>query len=294
MILCIGDILVDMFGGEENGKMKFDGCCGGATFNLAVGAKKAGATVGFVGKVGKGVLGKYLIKQAEKAKFDYLDIQVDKERNTTVAFVVINDGERDFTFNRHETTDYNIEFNKVDFNKYKDVKILLLGSTMLAKPEGRKFAKKLFKKAKKMGVKVAFDVNFRQDFYKDFAQAVKAYEPYVKGVDIVKFSNDEIEMYTGISDIEKAVESICRKDQLFIVTEGGEGSFYYYNGKKGRVSTEKVVPIDTTGAGDAFFGTFLAELENKEWTAQNFEDALTIANKAGAQVTQFIGAVQLD
>ena len=101
-------------------------------------------------------------------------------------------------------------------------------------------------------------------------------------------------MYTGISDIEKAVESICKKDQLFIVTEGSKGSFYYYNGNKGRVPTEKVVPIDTTGAGDAFFGTFLAELENKEWAAKNLEDALLVANKAGAQATQYVGAVKLD
>jgi sugar/nucleoside kinase (ribokinase family) len=68
---------------------------------------------------------------------------------------------------------------------------------------------------------------------------------------------------------------------------------YYLNGKYGLVETVKVKPIDTTGAGDAFFGTFLANIENKEWTEENIKNALVKANKAGAETTQFLGAIKL-
>ena len=61
----------------------------------------------------------------------------------------------------------------------------------------------------------------------------------------------------------------------------------------GTVPTEKVKPIDTTGAGDAFFGTFLASVEGKEWNKENIESALVKANKAGADATQFLGAIKL-
>ena len=51
--------------------------------------------------------------------------------------------------------------------------------------------------------------------------------------------------------------------------------------------------MDTTGAGDAFFGTLLANLDGKEFTEENIELAMQKANKAGAETTQFLGAVLL-
>ena len=78
-----------------------------------------------------------------------------------------------------------------------------------------------------------------------------------------------------------------------LISLGSKGSMYKYNDLSGTVATEKVKPIDTTGAGDSFFGTFLANIENKEWTKENIENALILANKAGARTTQFYGGVKL-
>lgn len=293
MILSIGEILSDMVGSEENGTLTFKAFCGGAPFNVAVNAKKAGAKVGFVSRVGKDVIGRFVLSEAKKFNLDSLDIQTDEERNTTIAFVTLKDGERDFAFNRHDTADYNIDFDKIDFAKYEDLNIIHLGSLMLSEDVGKKFAEKVANKAKELGVKLSFDINFRMDTYKDFDDALKAYKPYLEKADIIKFSDDELRQYTGIFDIESAIKSIVRENQLFILTLGSKGSMYYYNGLTGTVPTEKVKPIDTTGAGDAFFGTLLAEIENKEYIKENIENALIKANKAGAATTQFLGAIKL-
>lgn len=293
MILSIGEILADMVGCTENETLTFKSFCGGAPFNVAVNAKMAGACVGFIGRVGKDVIGRFVIEQAKKAKLDYLDIQVDNKRNTTLAFVTLTNGERDFAFNRHDTADYNIEMQEIEFNKYKDLKIIHLGSLMLSEENGKTFAEEIAKKAKELGVKLSFDMNFRMDTYKDFNDAKKAYKPYVEQANIIKFSDDELKLYTGIEDIKTAIESICQKNQLFVLTLGSKGSMFYFNGESNVVATEKVKPVDTTGAGDAFFGTFLANIENKEWTKENIENALTEANDAGAKTTQFLGAIKL-
>ena len=293
MILSVGEILADMVGDNENGELNFKAFCGGAPFNVAVNAKRAGADVAFVGRVGADPVGKFLISQAEKAALDRLDIQIDNVRNTTLAFVTLTDGERDFAFYRHDTSDYNIDVKQIDFNDYNNLNIVHLGSLMLSEEKGRDFAENIAKKVKEAGVKLSFDMNFRMDTYKDFEDAKKAYKPYVERADIIKFSDDELKLYTGIDDIKTAIESICRKDQLFVLTLGSKGSMYYYNGESNIIPTEKVKPIDTTGAGDAFFGTFLANVENKEWNKENIETALVKANKAGAKTTQFLGAIQL-
>ena len=293
MILSIGEILADMVGSVDNGTLTFKSFCGGAPFNVAVNAKNVGAKVGFIGRVGKDVIGRFVLEEAKKAKLDYLDIQVDKKRNTTIAFVSLKDGERDFAFNRNDTADYNIDFSEIDFGGYKDLSILHLGSLMLSEKNGKNFVKKVLKKVKALGVKLSFDMNFRMDTYKDFEDAKKAYKPFVKNADIIKFSDDELKLYTGIEDVKSAIESIYNKGQLLVLTLGSKGSAYYYNGEFNVVPTEKVKPIDTTGAGDAFFGTFIAEIENKEWNKENIESALIKANKMGALTTQFLGAIKL-
>ena len=293
MILSIGEILADMVGERIDGTMTFKSFCGGAPFNVAVNAKNAGAKVGFIGCVGKDPIGKFLTLEAGKASLDSLKIQVDSKRNTTLAFVTLTDGERDFSFYRNDTADYNIDIDSVNFNDYNDLSIVHLGSLMLSEENGKVLAQKVVDKTKSLGKKLSFDLNFRKDIYKNFLDAVNSYKPFVEQADIIKFSDDELRDYTGKEDIIEGIESIYKKDTLIVLTLGSKGSMYYLNGKYGLVETVKVKPIDTTGAGDAFFGTFLANIEKEEWTEENIKNALVKANKAGAETTQFLGAIKL-
>ena len=311
MILAVGEILADMIGekndnaemranGEKSGNcnsgkgMTFKAFCGGAPFNLAVNAKRSGASVGFVGRVGNDVIGRFVVSEAQKAHLERLDIQIDDERNTTIAFVTLTDGERDFAFNRHDTADFNIDLDAIDFAVYEDLNILHLGSLMLSEQKGRQLAKSVASKAKELGVKLSFDMNFRKDIYKDFEDAKKAYAPFVERADIIKFSEDELADYTGIQDTDKAAESLYVKDRLLLVTLGKDGSAYYYNGLKGIVpSISGCKCVDTTGAGDAFFGAFLAAIEGKEMTKENLDNAAMKGNIEGAKTTEFFGAIQL-
>lgn len=293
MILSIGEILADMVGEKAQSGMLFKSFCGGAPFNVAVGAKNAGAKVGFVGRVGDDPVGRFLISESKKANLEYLDIQIDDIRNTTLAFVTLTDGERDFAFYRHDTADFNTDINQIDFDKYQDLNIIHLGSLMLSEENGKTFAKQIVKKAKELNKTLSFDVNFRMDIYKDLQDAITAYKPFVESADIVKFSDDEIKDFTGIDDVDKAVKTLLKPNKLIVVTLGSKGSAYYYNDLHGVVATVKVKPVDTTGAGDAFFGTLLAHIEGKQLTKENIESAMVKANKAGADATQFLGAIQL-
>lgn len=293
MILSIGEILVDLIGEEKNGITKYGRFCGGAPFNVAVNAKQSGAKTGFIGRVGKDPFGKFIKDYANKVGFEYLNIQEDEERNTTLAVVSLTNGERDFAFFRHDTADFNIDENEIDLNKYEDLTIVHLGSLMLSEEKGQKFASSTLKKIREANKMFSFDVNFRKDLYGDIEQAKKAYKPYIDEADILKFSDDEIFAYTGESALEKAVNAVEKENRLLLVTLGSCGSMYKYNGLSGFIPTEKVIPVDTTGAGDAFFGTTLANLDGKEFTEENIEKALIKGNEAGAKATLFKGAIKL-
>lgn len=294
MILSVGEILADMIGQKVDGVTTFKVFCGGAPFNLAVNAKQSGAKVGFVGRVGNDVIGRFVLCEAQKAHLDRLDIQIDAERNTTIAFVTLTDGERDFAFNRHDTADFNIDFDDIDFESYENLEIVHLGSLMLSEQKGREFAEKIANKASELSAKLSFDMNFRKDIYKNFEDAKRAYAPFVERADIIKFSDDELADYTGISDMDEAAKSVLKKDKLLLVTLGKSGSAYYYNDLKGIVpSISGVKCVDTTGAGDAFFGAFLANIEGKELTEENIVYAMQQGNIKGAKTTEFYGAIEL-
>lgn len=295
MILSIGEILADMVGEGGKDGLNFQAYCGGAPFNCAVNAKQAGAKVGFVGRVGRDPVGKFLQSYARRAQFDFLDIQTDEVRGTTLTFVTLTDGERDFSFFRHDTADYHIDLSRVDFTAFADLNIVHLGSLMLSEEAGRALAREIVGRIRKMGAKLSFDVNFRKDIYADFEDAKGAYRPFVAEADILKFSEDELAEFTGIADMDEAVASLGKQDSLVVVTLGKRGCAYYYKGLHAAMppAPDAGERVDTTGAGDAFFGALLAGLDGKELTKENIEYALMRANEAGARTICFKGAVRL-
>lgn len=293
MILSIGEILADLIGEKKKGGLKFTAFCGGAPFNVAVNAKQSGASVGFIGKVGKDPIGKFVTEFAEKVRFDYLDIQTDEIRNTTLAWVTLADGERDFAFFRHDTADFNIDEKGIELSKFENLNIVHLGSLMLSENKGRKFAREIIKKVRKANKILSFDINFRMNLFKNLQEAVSVYKPFIEEADILKFSDDELLSYTSKTTLQEAIKVLYKKDKLLLVTLDSRGSMYIYNDIMGVIPTEKVKPIDTTGAGDAFFGTVLSYLDGREFTKENIEAALINGNIAGAAATQFKGAIKL-
>ena len=292
MILSVGEILVDMMGNSDTYTMHV----GGAPFNVAVGAKRAGAQVGFVGKVGDDVPGKFILKNLDQFGLDKTVIKVDGLRNTTLAFVAHDDnGERDFAFFRHDTADYQLSLEDVDFDLFKDVKILHVGTLMLSEAVGRDFATALIGKAKSKGVVISIDANFRDDIYESKSARNDIFKPYLKSADVLKLGLDELLDYTGAPTLDEGVKVLDHKGVLFI-TDGGNGSHVYAGGSHAFIPSTKVTPIDTTGAGDAFFGTALQGIDNllasnTPLTVDALIPVTQKANLAGAEATQKLGAI---
>ncbi|XP_064107463.1 ribokinase-like [Macrobrachium nipponense] len=68
------------------------------------------------------------------------------------------------------------------------------------------------------------------------------------------------EVLTGIEvksivDAQSAAEGLLSQGcSSVIITLGGEGALYSFQGQHEHIPAEKVTPVDTTGAGDAFVG----------------------------------------
>lgn len=286
MLICIGEILADMIGEEKNGITTYERKAGGAPFNVACALKKFGAEVKFVGSVGDDLIGQFLIKYAKDFGMDTTYIHQNAERNTTLAFVELNEeGDRSFCFYRKNTADYFMPEVSDELIKMAD--IVCIGSLMLADPNCVEYALDIIKRAHTLGKTVAFDVNYRTDIYRDKESAVNTYKKILAAADIVKFSEDEVETFT-----EDYVNTLT--DKLVLITLGKDGSQWRYKGKRNQVSAITVKPVDTTGAGDAFFAGALSVLDKNmgnPFTEQVLNDALRFGNIAGALNTTGRGAI---
>lgn len=286
MLICIGEILADMIGEEKNGITTYERKAGGAPFNVACGLKKFGRDVKFVGSVGDDLVGRFLIKYAKDFGMDTTYIYQNAERNTTLAFVELNEeGDRSFCFYRKNTADYAMP--EVSDELIKAADIVCIGSLMLADTDCVEYALDIIKRAHDFGKTVAFDVNYRTDIFRDKESAVKTYKKILSAADIVKFSEDEVETFT-----EDYVNGLT--DKLVLITLGKDGSEWRYKGKMNRIPAIKVKPVDTTGAGDAFFAGVLSVLDKNvqnPLTEQLLYDSLKFGNVAGALNTTGRGAI---
>lgn len=287
MILCIGEILADMIGSVKDGSLWYERKAGGAPFNVACAAKKFGAQVGFVGSVGDDLIGDFLIEYAKGKELDETLISRNVRRNTTLAFVQLDEkGERSFCFYRKNTADFMLPY--VPQSMFERAGIVHIGSLMLSESVGVAYAESLAKRAAAEKKVVSFDVNYRTDIFRDAESAVKTYKKIIEYADVVKFSEDETQVFSE-EYIEKEL-----KNKLVCISLGAAGSEWRYGGRRSRVPTIAVKPVDTTGAGDAFYGGVLSKLDKLPkamWTAEALDDIFAFANVCGALNTLGRGAI---
>lgn len=213
---------------------------------------------------------------------------MSEERNTTLAFVKLSpSGERDFCFYRKNTADYCHSLSTAE-ELMRSADIVHIGSLALSEDIGAEFCLSAAENAQKLGKKISFDVNYREDiFKKDFSR----FNKMIEKADIVKVSEDELFMLAGKKDIPSALSLLAENNKLVAVTLGEKGSAAYYNGSYYCEKSIKIKPVDTTGAGDAFYAGFLASLDGKDFSAQNISYALKFGNVCGALTCTGYGAI---
>lgn len=286
MIAVVGEILVDMIGQNKSGKTTYTRYAGGAPFNLACSAKKLGADVIFSGVVGKDVMGEFLLESLKNQGLDPAYTRVEEDCNTTLALVSHDEnGERSFCFYRKHTADD--AFLRSLPSIFQKANILHFGTLMLSSSKGQKFIKGEGKEAKERGQMISMDVNYREDIFPSQEEALKIYRNILPLADILKFSEDEVKLFG-----EDYVTSFPQK--IVLITLGAKGSKLLYGGNTYFAPSLKIDPLDTTGAGDSFFGAFLSQIDGKEiknLTQKEIERILRFSNVVASINTMKYGAI---
>jgi len=105
------------------------------------------------------------------------------------------------------------------------------------------------------------------------------------------FANEaEAQAYTGARTVEEAFEALAAQVPHTVVTIGQEGALISSAGSRMHVPAEPCVPVDLTGAGDAFAGAYLfgltRGLETRQAAAQAARLARSVICQVGARLRE--------
>jgi len=303
-ILCIGEALIDMIctdtGTSLSEGQHFLKKAGGAPTNVAAAIAALGGEVELAAKVGADPFGKHLIDVMESFGVTTKWIFRDEHSFTTFAFVsLMEDGERDFYFNRG--ADGQLSWKEVDAINLDDVSIAHFGSATGFLPGPLQVAyQNLLQKAIQKNIFISFDPNYRHLLFKNNIETfVDQSWNFLNSCHFFKLSDEESMLITGKLTVKDAAEVLLQKtNAVFAITLGKEGTMLGYKNETEIISSIKVKPVDTTGAGDAFVGAVLYQLNNKSLqeiqslTKEEWKHIIYNANKAGARTCEYMGAME--
>ena len=301
-LYSIGELLID-FQSVGTGSLKqtaqFVKNAGGAPANVCVQAVKLGQNAVYLTQVGSDGFGEFLTDTLLGEGVDVSYIKKTDKYDTSLAFVSFKEGgEREFSFYRKAAAD--LYFTPEDFEgvAFTADDYLEFGSVALKTETSKDTHITLIERARAAGATVCFDPNLRFNLWEDKDELKSTVLQFAGYADVIKVGEDEIEFITGLSGEAAAKSLFAGTLKVLLVTDGGKGAkLYLADGRKFSCVGYKVKTVDTTGAGDSFFGGFIAGMMENKVTAVNalsfnaYGELLSFACKCGAFTTTGYGAI---
>ncbi len=302
-VVALGELLIDFTesGMSAQGNPLLEANPGGAPCNVLALLAKLGHPTAFIGKVGQDGFGDQLEAALKEVGIDTCGLRRDKEVHTTLAVVhKLPNGDRDFSFYRKPGADMNLRMDEVDETLIENARIFHFGSLSMTDEACRAATRHAIKVAERCGKLISFDPNLREPLWNTPGEAREQILYGLAHCQILKISDNEIQWLTEREDFDAGVAWLRRNFsniRLILLSMGKDGSRAYcgeaYAGQPARLMADTV---ETTGAGDTFFGGVLRYVLEKGWhpyTNAELAEMLRFANAAAAIITTRKGALRV-
>ena len=293
-IIFIGEALID-FIAKDSGILPnistFDKKIGGAPLNAAYSASIFNENIDVYVSVGKDSFGESILNKVQSLGLDTSNIHFSNE-NTTLAFVSFDqENERSFEFN--SGADMNLpEISETKLSQYDY--FAFVSATWYLGGNLKSTYLKAYKYAKDNNKVIFFDPNYRETLLTTKDQKdnfIKSSKEFISNSDYVKLSLQELYIISGSDNQEDAISKImslgCKN---LLITLGKEGTLVINQNGIKECDTIKIKQIDSTGAGDAFFGSLIGQISMNEDNS-TLNDLVRVSNKVGAIVASNKGAI---
>lgn len=293
-VICPGEALIDFVSMDIGKTLKatdgFIKKAGGAPANVAAAISKLGAEAYFCGTVGDDAFGGFLEDTLNNNNIN-TELLFKIKNNTTFAFVsLMENEERDFEFARD--ADECLTFDMIS-DRLEEFDLYHFGSATAFMGGNLKDTYfKLKEYAKSNNKIISFDANYRESLFgNNKEEFIKCCKEFIVDSNIVKLSEEEAKLISGIEDIKEASQYIVNLGcENLMVTLGKEGTLLSNREKQILIKTKEVKMKDATGAGDAFIGAVIAQILNEP--GKSMEKIVEMANLVGGITTTKLGALE--
>lgn len=274
-LIAIGEALIDFIPSEKSKPIKnvsaFYPNVGGAPANVCGAFTKLGGSSEMITQLGNDPFGDKIIDEFEKYGIGHSYVSRTDKANTSLAFVALNEkGNREFSFYRNPGADMLLSPESIKEECFDDGYCLHFCSVSLGEFPMREAHKKAIEIALRKNMLVSFDPNIRLPLWKDKNKLKEAVIEFMPLAHIVKISDEEIEFITGKKNVSDAKDILFKGNtKIVIFTKGADGAEVHRIHDFGYSVCENVKAVDTTGAGDAFIGSFLYKMCENNITVKN-------------------------
>ena len=184
--------------------------------------------------------------------------------------------------------DYNLEYNSQIDSTLKNSKIVHFSCWPISQAKSRKMIEKVIEEARKNDVLIGFDPNYHEMIWEEGHDGIEYIKSLIGKVDIIKPSEVDAERIFGPDTPENHVDKFIQCGaKLVIMTLGKDGAIVSDGNETIKFETLATEVVDTTGAGDAFWGGFYTALTSN----YPLKEALNIGFATSAFKLRHVGAI---
>ncbi len=288
-IVSLGEPMVEFNQtGEDDGRRYLQGF-GGDSSNLAIAAVRQGARVAYVSAVGDDAHGRMLRELWARENVDASGVKTDPHAFTAIYFVTHDAHGHHFSFFRSGSAASRMTSGDLPLTLIQGARVLHLSGISLAiSSSACDTGYAAIAAARAAGVRVSFDTNLRLKLWPaDRARAVMT--DVMRLTDICLPSYDDMTVVTGLKEPQAIVDHCLTLGAKIVALKlGDKGAIVADTTQRHTIAPHPCRPVDATGAGDTFGGTFLAR-----WVAgDSLLEAGRYATVAAALSTEGYGAVE--
>ena len=293
-ILVYGDAFIDYIANDTT-NTSFTKFLGGATINVAAGISRIGAPSALITITGDDETSAFVRTeiQQEGVNLDYA-VLVPEKRASGVYVHLTENCERIFKDYIDETPDLQVTAQQLNEEAFKRASVFNCCSGTMFHPTALETTRTAVEMAKKNGALIAIDANIRPLRWSSEKYCRETIASFFQDANILKLTDEELFFLTETNSIEAGLEVLKNLNvPIVLVTVGADGAYAVLNGEALHVPVEQVVPVDTTGAGDAFMAGVLryVHYNGLPTTKESLFDCVSFGNKLGALAATKAGAL---
>jgi len=241
---------------------------GGAVSNLLVAASRLGLRTGFLGCVGDDEFGTLILHDFQSEGVDTSCVKRAKGVATGIAFYSVDkEGERHYIFYRfpgYSDPESALMPDDTDVQYIARSKAVHLSEALLRKRSSREAVLRILQGSRDHRVLISYDPNVRLALWEEKKEFRDVQNAVLSFVDVFISTAEEVMLITDTKDVDEAILRVTASGPSTVLVRSGRHYRIVAPDLDVEVPVFRVKAVDTSGAGDAFDGGFLAGLL-KDW-----------------------------